>query len=223
MAGFGAGSVAICLLQAFLSQFVQEEHPIITLLKEHRQPWLLALCAFSAVIVAPLAEEFFFRVLLQGWLESLAARSALLSGDVRTDPTEAGALRTDQVSEDKFAASPGKRTLDRENPYAAPDSMAATPELSREEIGQASSRGPAEGQDAGGVRWQFASIVISSLVFSLLHLGHGADPIPLFFLALALGYLYQRTGRLLPSVIVHFCLNACSLIALWFSVAAGVQ
>ncbi|HVX61848.1 MAG TPA: CPBP family intramembrane glutamic endopeptidase [Pirellulales bacterium] len=223
LAAFAAVSVPIYVLQALLSQFVQEEHPIITLLKEHRQPWLLALCAFSAVIVAPLAEEFFFRVLLQGWLESLGERMAPLRGDFRTDPTDSGKSHTDQVYEDKLAASPGNRTLDRENPYAAPGSMAATPELSREESGPATSDGRAEGPNAGGMRWRSASVAISSLVFSLLHLGHGADPVPLFFLALALGYLYQRTGRLLPSVVVHFCLNTCSLIALWFSVAAGVQ
>ncbi len=155
LAAFAAVSVPIYLLQALLSQFVQEEHPIITLLKEHRQPWLLALCAFSAVIVAPLAEEFFFRVLLQGWLESLAARTALLRGEVRTDPTEA----------EESASRPGFRgqtrrfacstlPLDRENPYAAPDSMAATPDASRDEIEPASTDGPDEGQDAGGVRWQ---------------------------------------------------------------------
>lgn len=58
-------------------------------------------------------------------------------------------------------------------------------------------------------------IVISSLAFALAHLGHGFEPIPLFFLALVLGYLYQRTHRLWPSMVVHFALNSCSMFVLW--------
>ena len=34
--------------------------------------WIVA--AVSAVVVAPLFEEFFFRVLLQGWLEKMELR-----------------------------------------------------------------------------------------------------------------------------------------------------
>jgi membrane protease YdiL (CAAX protease family) len=48
----------------------------------------------------------------------------------------------------------------------------------------------------------------------LLHLGQGWAPVPLFFLSLALGWLYQRTHRLLPSLVVHVCLNSCSLLML---------
>jgi membrane protease YdiL (CAAX protease family) len=62
-------------------------------------------------------------------------------------------------------------------------------------------------------------IVISSLTFALAHLGNGPDPIPLFFLALALGYLYQRTHRLWPSLVVHATLNSCSLLMLWLQTA----
>lgn len=223
LAAFAALSVPIYVLQAALSQLIQEEHPIIALLKEHQQPWLLALCAFSAMIVAPLAEEFFFRVLLQGWLESLPARTARVPEGVRADAGEPREFEADRFSADEPGASHAARPRDGENPYVAPDSLAATPYESREELDSGSAVHPAAGNTLGGIRWDYASIVISSLFFSLLHLGHGADPIPLFFLALVLGYLYQRTGRLLPSVVVHFCLNTCSLIALWFSLAAGME
>jgi membrane protease YdiL (CAAX protease family) len=39
------------------------------------------------------------------------------------------------------------------------------------------------------------------------------DPIPLFVLALGLGYLYRQTHRILPCIVVHLLLNACSLTA----------
>lgn len=64
-------------------------------------------------------------------------------------------------------------------------------------------------------------ILISSLVFALMHMGQGPSPVPLFFLALALGYLYQRTHRIWPSLVVHFLLNTWSLVVLWTHVQAG--
>jgi membrane protease YdiL (CAAX protease family) len=67
------------------------------------------------------------------------------------------------------------------------------------------------------VVWQ--PIVVSSGVFALLHAGHGPDPIPLFVLALVLGYLYQRTHRIWASVALHFSLNLCSLLMLWAKIS----
>ena len=58
-------------------------------------------------------------------------------------------------------------------------------------------------------------IVVSSAIFALLHLPNGPDWIPLFFLAAGMGYLYQRTHRLLPSLTVHALLNSLSMWGLW--------
>jgi hypothetical protein len=57
-------------------------------------------------------------------------------------------------------------------------------------------------------------VIISSIVFALMHWSHGPDPIPLFLLALGLGFIYRQTHRILPCIIVHFLLNLCSLTAL---------
>lgn len=54
---------------------------------------------------------------------------------------------------------------------------------------------------------------ISSAVFALLHVGQGAAPIPLFVLALALGYLYRQTGRITAPLVVHMVLNSLTLVA----------
>ena len=64
-------------------------------------------------------------------------------------------------------------------------------------------------------QWQPRSywpIIISSFIFAIMHFGQGAAPIPLFFLALALGYLYRRTGSITPPLIVHMTLNALTLV-----------
>lgn len=54
-------------------------------------------------------------------------------------------------------------------------------------------------------------IYASSGTFALMHFGQGAAPIPLFIFALGLGWLYHRTGRLWPSIIVHVMLNAMAI------------
>jgi len=46
----------------------------------------------------------------------------------------------------------------------------------------------------------------------MMHIGQGAAPIPLFFLALALGYLYRQTGRLWPCIMVHMILNTFTIV-----------
>ena len=155
---FVAIAAPIYGLQALLSQLVTEKHPIIEMLTERPTGVLYVLAGVSAVAAAPLAEEFFFRVLLQGWLESAW-------------------------------------------PAATPPAVDSAP--------------PTE------CRPKQSAIVVTSLIFALMHIGHGAAPIPLFFLALALGYLYQRTHRLLPSVTVHFCLNACSFMMLCLTPTKG--
>lgn len=62
--------VAPILACAYLvNLLVPYKHPLIDLLLEHRDPAALALAGFSAVVAAPIAEELFFRRVLQGWLE----------------------------------------------------------------------------------------------------------------------------------------------------------
>jgi membrane protease YdiL (CAAX protease family) len=62
-------------------------------------------------------------------------------------------------------------------------------------------------------------VVISGIVFGLAHYGHGVSPIPLILLGAVMGYLYQRTHRITPSIICHVLFNAFTfvLLALQFS------
>ena len=171
-------------IQAALASFWPSEHPLIELLVENSGPIFFLVSGFSAVIVAPIAEEFIFRVLLQGWFEKLA--------QFRGDPAELlfGHFPTFAVvanNED----SPKASEIDRTNSSAA---------FHKE-------HGKAEQLERGSP----SAIVASAAIFALMHFSHGPDPIPLFFFALGLGYLYQRTNRVLPCIIVHLLLNALSL------------
>jgi membrane protease YdiL (CAAX protease family) len=66
-------------------------------------------------------------------------------------------------------------------------------------------------------------IAISSIIFALLHYSHGPDWIPLTLLAMGIGYVYQRTHRLVPGLVVHAVLNSLSLSGLWLQVQEGIQ
>jgi membrane protease YdiL (CAAX protease family) len=54
-----------------------------------------------------------------------------------------------------------------------------------------------------GVRW---ALVISALIFAALHMNLIAF-IPIFILGIFLGYLYEKTGSLVPSMTVHMLHN----------------
>jgi membrane protease YdiL (CAAX protease family) len=67
----------------------------------------------------------------------------------------------------------------------------------------------------------WAPIVISGILFAGAHLGQGVAPISLLPLGMVLGYVYQRTHRLLPSIVCHALFNAFSLFVLWLALTAG--
>lgn len=64
-------------------------------------------------------------------------------------------------------------------------------------------------------------ILISSTIFAALHAGYGPDPIPIFILALGLGYVYSRTHRIWPGLVLHLSLNGSSTVALMLALAIG--
>ena len=55
------------------------------------------------------------------------------------------------------------------------------------------------------------AIVVTSLIFALMHASQGPAPVALFVLSLGIGYLYQRTGSLLACIVMHMLLNFITL------------
>jgi len=58
-------------------------------------------------------------------------------------------------------------------------------------------------------------ILVSSVMFASAHIGHSTDPFPLLVLSLFLGFVYQRTHRIVPCIIAHAIFNFISMLALW--------
>lgn len=184
-------------LQLVLVKIFPQFHPLIDQLRQHPDALVFAASGLSVMVAAPLGEEYLFRGLLQGWLENLRpgiASDAVLLGSRRTTQAEpsGGVVDNSPALPTPFPA------LDADNPYAASpplDAIVMEESLSTPTVAVA--------------RWP---LIVSALLFALAHYSHGPAPIPLFFLALGLGYLYQRTHRLTPCITVHCLLNSWTMV-----------
>lgn len=280
---------------------VEQQHPFIEAIREDARYELLAPIAFAAVIVAPLAEEFCFRVMVQGWLERVIAvreleylRKRLPSWEkvVQYKRAATVAARGEKVEPEQLdlqrvagldrnapqAASPVMPMPDsspetfsesshvsesRElNPYVSPKSevdlrerlssdanrpQVASSQDDSQQLDSSERIEPSHINSAGGQptdaattaeasladafasldlalpaqRWlRWVPIGVTSLLFAGAHSGQGPAPIPLFFLALGLGYLYQKTHRWLPCLVVHLLVNSAAVIQMWLQVVS---
>ena len=150
----------VLIVSFWVSMLVPYEHVVLDTLRQAQSRELLLIIFVGTAIVAPVCEEFLFRVLLQGGLERLAGRET-----------------TFLPNQDKDCEAP----LDDQAPIV----------------------------------WKptyYWPIVVSSLVFALMHAGQGAAPVPLFLMSLGLGYLYRQTGNITASLVVHMVLNSLTLL-----------
>ena len=197
-----AALLPILLLNFVLTNIFQPEkiHPLIDRMQKDGSPAMLFFCIVSAVLAAPLFEEFTFRVLLQGWLERVEDKRLDFHATERQTVPFAG----DPVAKETAAGE------DLERFSAEPTPMVET--ISSEQSPQRPQHGWLAALPHG-----WTPILISSLVFGLAHIGHGVAPVPLVFLGIVFGYLYQRTHRIVPCIAAHMLFNAYSLTLLWLN------
>lgn len=170
------------------------QNPLLDRLFEEPSAALLVGTAVSAVIAAPLFEEFVFRLLIQGWLEKI-----FMSPEAFDDPPE-------QTGQTHDGGPSGVATDEAAYPSESPADDPA--------VGRFESRKDGSARAAPGgvhVRISWPPIVISSVLFAAAHLGYGYSPVPLFLLALILGYIYQRTHRIVPCIVAHMAFNGISV------------
>jgi membrane protease YdiL (CAAX protease family) len=142
------------------------------------------LAAIAAVIVAPICEEILYRLVLQGWLEKWEDEGL---GGQESHLTSIAAADDGVVEMSLPSAEPGR----------APESELAPP-----------ARG------LGGLPHGWVPILISAALFGAAHFGYGPEPVPIFLLAIILGYVYQRTHRILPCIVAHSLFNSLTMITL---------
>jgi len=169
------------------------KHPLVEMLIHNDPNFLVfALSTVMAVVAAPIAEEITFRLLLQGWLEKWEDRKL---GWRRAPDT----------------------VLSANEHLTATEGFESTLEIAEEApavlVPHDETEPPPRG--VGGLPYGWTPIILSSLSFAAAHFGYGPEPIPLFVLALILGYCYQRTHRIVPCIVAHGLFNLLSMLALW--------
>jgi len=212
------------LIQFLLSMLVEYDHPILSVLSENPSFVPIFGCWAAAVFQAPLVEEFLFRGVFQHWLERLSVSkitdenmlfggSNLMTSDGTVGNTldKMPELLTAEVVETSVYNT--AFDSDQTNPYQPPN--AQTIAKKRQTIDQKNEA------DSAGPKFAYWPILVSSLCFALVHWGQGLAPIPLFILALGLGYLFRQTGSLIACVTVHFLLNFYSMLVFTIMILLG--
>lgn len=207
------------LLMGLVSVMQKYSHPVLDALKPSGPDaapdfTIFAALFFTTAIITPLVEEFWFRGMLQGGLQRLADMAAgppaNSAGSTARPATLLAGVTTDSIDDPSNRFDESARTASPDDADASPrrlESVAARPvsplswrELERD-LDTRSDWTPT-------AVWP---IVLTSVVFAVMHWGQGLAPIPLFFLSLGLGYLYRQTGSLVPPILVHFTLNGFTM------------
>lgn len=171
------------LLQAVLTNIWEYEHPTMEMISPDSSMLAIVSAWWAATIVAPVSEEVLFRVVLLGWLLRCFAKPNDFIG---------GFIGGSATAFPQTEASSGDRDLEEVNPYASPAST--------------SVRGAALNHQK-----TWAPVFIVALLFAAVHFNQWPAPIPIFFLALGLCYIYRQTGSVVPCIMMHFLLNTFSM------------
>lgn len=189
-----------CIAPVYLTQIAltmmfgpTDGHLLLNVVQE--KPDLLTfLVAFVvAVVLAPICEEPLFRLVLQGSLEKAEDR---LIGR-RTPAVEV-------VRNDVEIVPEVTETALAEEVSPSPPVQLEPPKVG-----------------AFGLPYGWLPILVSALLFGLAHFGYGPEPVPMFLLGLIFGYVYQRTHRIVPTLVAHALFNGMSLFMLWRFVQTG--
>jgi membrane protease YdiL (CAAX protease family) len=181
------------------------EHPLIDSASESGQFQTYLFGFFAAAIAAPITEEFFFRVILQGWLQSIPFKSFFanfIGANVSNSATDTNSQGVQEVIP----------VLDKDmniEVAAIKDIYAST------SIGNGTQNVSASStqQSAQAIPPIWPSI-ITGLLFGLAHIEYGVSFVPLTFLGIFLGLIYRQTHSIWPCIIIHMMLNGFSMMML---------
>jgi membrane protease YdiL (CAAX protease family) len=187
--------VYVLMILVSLGLDTEYAHPLIEQMTEQGSLSSYVYGVITAALIAPLAEEFLFRVILQGWMQSIPFKSvfAIIFGGYQSSHTA--------------AASEGGLAL------AASESLYA--EITAPEQQAVAMEQPLDLRvdSASWVPPIWPSVVTGTL-FGLAHWGYGLSFIPLIALGIVLGLVYRATHSIWPCVLIHFMLNGTSMAML---------
>jgi membrane protease YdiL (CAAX protease family) len=180
-------------------------HPLEEMLREGVSPGGIVLASVSAALLAPLAEELIFRGVIQGWLR----RTMIGMPDPDEDPAnprDAGAVDSPGALHGRCPRATRPRWLPRFTRVLATGTP-APPGASRAPQGDRIKFGPSAHCRAERTNRRALPIILSSVFFAAVHFEQMPAPLAIFPLSLALGLLYETTGSLVPSIVLHALFN----------------
>jgi membrane protease YdiL (CAAX protease family) len=204
-------------MAAALRVWKRDPHPLELAMARDRSPGMILLLVVGGVILAPLVEELVFRGILLGWLTRRALPASVEPlaepgfDDVSLEFAGVGASSPLPLGEGLGVRGVesiiGPRIPDpdfgprseRDAPHPRPDGFPIE------------SQEPRPAATGLGTRLLLANVAVS-LLFAALHSPVWPTPIPLFFLSLGLGFLYQRTGSVVGPTVVHMLFNGFSTL-----------
>ena len=213
------------------------EHPLERVLQQSPSVSAVVMCVLLAVVIAPITEEFLFRLVLQGWLESVERRLRRRVGWLRR--LTAGAVPVGLTSL-AFAVLHIRGATQPEDvattalllsiqAAACTLIVAGAACWLKFAVGAtAADFGLVPSKLAFDVRLgllAFPAIIVpvyavNAMLLAAQKLLPGdvvVDPIPLLLLAVVLGTLYYRTHRILPGVVLHMAFNAVAVAGAFLS------
>ncbi len=195
-------------------------HPLLEEMKREGSLTAYLLALTSAVLIAPLVEEFLFRVLIQGWLQSVPFGSLKSIFLGQREDSQYPFVATGSGPAAVAPAANNAATQPQQfNAYAAEN----VPADGAESVASLDANfGPAAQPQQAGDRTSTIPPIWPSFVtgtlFGLAHFGYGLSFIPLIILGIILGLLYRATHSIWPSLVVHFILNGNSMLMLGVSI-----
>ena len=198
------------------------QHPIERLVQKSKNAPIVLLIAFlSVVVMAPLIEEFLFRLLFQGWLESkllqfqfpYASGIAVVAVSFCFAAIHTGSARDLGLSAlfclfvsflvlNLLIFTLGIIYLIRGKSRTITDDLFGTERFFR----------PRFFLYAGYCLLVILLCFGLTAILNNLFPTTNTDPIPIFFFSLALGTLYSQTKNLSYCILLHACLNGMSFL-----------
>jgi membrane protease YdiL (CAAX protease family) len=192
--------------------------------------WPVALSALMAIVLAPITEELIFRLLLQGWLETVERR---LRRKVRWLRHIVLGLVPVVVVATLFAAIHAREPSQRQDMslLVAKLQLVAVAWLWVVALlicwlkfatgATLADFGIEPRKLASDVRLGLlAFLAVTPPIYAILFTAKTLlpedtvpDPLPIFFLGLSLGVLYCRTHRIVPSIVLHSAFNALAVLS----------
>lgn len=196
----------------------KEDHPLETAIQNEGVGGLAVIFFLAGAILAPAAEELIFRGVLLGWLTRIALGQHANQVNRPISPTD---VVPAELTTDLLALDPRHEAADEvdPNPFAPPLAV-----IESEPAASADQRvdRPFVATQTQTVRLVLANVLVSVL-FAALHYSVWPTPVPIFFLSLVLGLLYQRTGSLIAPVALHMTFNGVSTILMLLTVGMGLK